>query len=107
MADRTLFHARLAGQHDVIAAQTQRRRQWTHRGTRVAQKQLELFTRTQRAAVAGHFTAGTIVRESVMNTQRFQRIEHVAYVIAVQQVCKDGGAVCQSCQQQSAVRDTF
>ena len=107
VTNRTLFHARLAGQHNVVATQTQGCRQRAHRGTGVAQKQLKLFARAQRAAVAGHFAAGTIVGESVMNAQRFQRIEHMAHVIAVQQVCEDGGAVCQSCQQQSAVRDTF
>jgi hypothetical protein len=41
-----------------------------------------------------------------MNSQRFQRIEHMAHIVAVQQVGQHGGAVCQSRQQQSA-GDTF
>ena len=43
MADRTLFHARLAGQNNVVAAQTQGGSQWTHGGSRVTQKQLQFL----------------------------------------------------------------
>src|SRR5690606_6692727 len=60
MADRALFHAWLAGQHNIVAAQAQRRRQRAHRRTRVAEKQLQLVDSLQYTSIARHFTTRTI-----------------------------------------------
>ncbi|VAL70607.1 Uncharacterised protein [Enterobacter kobei] len=45
MADRTLFHSRLTGQHNIVTPQTQRCGQRTHRGTGVTQEKLQRFSR--------------------------------------------------------------
>ena len=44
VADRTLFHARLAGQHNIVAPKTQRSGQRTHRRTSVTQEKLQRFS---------------------------------------------------------------
>ena len=62
MADRALFHPRFAGQHNIVAAKAQGRRQRTHRGSGVAEEQLQRRSSAQRAAVAGHFAAGAVGR---------------------------------------------
>ena len=107
MANRALFHARFASQHDIVAAQTQRGRQRTHGGPCVTEEQLQRTTSLQRPSVAGHFTAGAVSRQNVMNSQGAQGIQHMAYIVAVQQVGQHRGATGQSRQQQSTVRDTF
>ena len=45
MANGTLFHAWLTGQHNIVAAQAQGRRQRSHRRPRITQKQFTLFSR--------------------------------------------------------------
>ena len=45
MADRTLFHSRLTGQHNIVTPQAQRSGQRTHRGTGVTQEKLQRFSR--------------------------------------------------------------
>ena len=104
MTNRALLHARFAGQHDIVCAEAQRGSQRTHGGARITQEQFQLAGSLQRAAVSGHFAAGTIGRQGVVNSQRFQRVQHVANIIAVQQVCQDGGATRQRRQQQRTVR---
>ncbi|MNN42840.1 hypothetical protein D3C81_1570480 [compost metagenome] len=61
MTDRTLFHARFAGQHHIVAAQAQSGCQWTHRGTGIAEEQFKRLAGHQRAANTVHFTGGAIV----------------------------------------------
>ena len=107
MADRTLFHPRFAGQHDIVAAKAQSRRQRTHRGTGVAKEQLQRRGRAQRAAVAGHFAAGAVGRQGILNPQRTQGIQHMAHIVAVQQVGQHRRAAGQGSQQQRAVGDAF
>ncbi len=107
MADRALFHSRLAGQHDIVAAKAQGCRQRAHRGTGVAEEQLQRRCGMQRAAVAGHFTAGTVSRQGVLNPQRTQGIQHMAHIVAVQQVGQHRRAAGQGGQQQRAVGDAF
>ncbi len=107
MANRTLFHARFTRQHDVVATQTQRRRQRAHCRTGISEEQFQRVSGLQCPGIAGDFAAGAIGRQGIVDSQRFQRIEHMANVIAVQQVSENSGAVCQRCQQQGAVRDTF
>jgi hypothetical protein len=42
-----------------------------------------------------------------MNSQRTQRIEHMAHIVAVQKIGQNGGALCEGGQQQGAVGNTF
>lgn len=57
MANRPLFHARFAGQHNIIAAEAQRRRQRAHRGTGVTEEQLKRAVGLQPLRLTGDVTA--------------------------------------------------
>ena len=87
MADRTLFHPRFAGQHDIVAAKATepppadasryRRCQGTAPAPRAERNGPPLPVTSQRVRSA---------EQGILNPQRTQGIQHMAHIVAVQQV---------------------
>ena len=107
MTDGALFHARLAPQHVFTGAQTERRTERAHGGAGIAEEEVDRRRYRKAATQAMHGALRLVGGELVLDPELGQRRQHVADVIAVEQVGEPGGAPCQGCQQQGTVRDTF
>lgn len=102
IADRALVHARLAGQVESALAQAEGGGERAHGGAGVAQEQI----RRGRLEGATHpldRTAAPVLRQPVADPQLRQGVEHVAHIVAVEQVGDAGLPLGQCRQQQNAV----
>ncbi len=104
MADGALFHARLAGQHVFARSQAQGGAQGAHGGAGVAEKQGDRLSDREAATQPLHLAHRLVGGELVLDPELGQRRQHVADVIAVEQVGEAGGAPRQRRQQQGPVR---
>ncbi len=107
MADGTLFHARLAPQGVLPGTEAQGRTQGTHGGACIAEEQIDRFFHRKAATQTMYGALGLVGRELVFDAELGQRRQHVADIIAVEQIGQTGGAASQRCQQQGPVRDTL
>ncbi len=107
VADGTLFHARLAAQGVLTRPQAQGGAEGTHGGAGVAEEQVDRLFHREAATQAVHGALGLVGGELVLHAELGQRRQHVADVIAVEQVGQPGGAARQGGQQQGPVRDTL
>ncbi len=107
MADRALFHARLATQGVLTGAQTQRGTERAHGSAGIAKEQIDRLFDGKTAAKALHSALGLVGRELVLDPELGQCRQHVTNVIAVEQVGQTGSTTGQCRQQQRPVRDTL
>jgi len=107
VADGALFHARLAAQGVLAGAQAQGGAQGAHGSTGIAEEQVDRCRDREAATQTVHGALGLVGGELVLDAELGQRRQHVADVIAVEQVGQPGGAPGQGRQQQGPVRDTL
>ena len=98
------MHARNARQLKLAAKHGKRRCQWSHSGTRIAQKKFRCVAGQMAAqAINGHAVAALFNRTAQLPKGR----QHHSSVIGGQQVVDSGFAVAQGGQQQYAVGNAF